>query len=131
MAKKLRKGIWSLRVRQARVRQIVGEIKTDLRPFSNHLFNASWQVKEFDHLKKNIPENWMIICQDFAENYTCRHEDAAQSAHWHYEHVTLHPSVVYYRCETCDEPMKESIIFISEDHKHDYHAVQHFVVKAT
>ena len=68
---------------------------------------------------------------DFGENYACHHQDEAQGAHWHYEQVTLHPIVTYYHCPTdgCNEIVHESVIFISNDHKHDYHAVQYFVKK--
>ncbi|XP_062621147.1 uncharacterized protein LOC134282769 [Saccostrea cucullata] len=113
------------------VLEFLDQLRQELSPFSKHLFNAQWQSKEFENLKGNIPRNWVMVCLDFAENYCCRHQDEAQSAHWTYEQVTIHPVVAYYKCteENCNENVRESVVFISEDHKHDYHLVQHFIAK--
>jgi hypothetical protein len=43
-----------------------------------------------------------------------------------FDQVTMHPTVAYYRCSECEDPMHESFVFISEDHEHDHHAVHHF-----
>jgi len=114
------------------VGELLAELKGCLVPFAKHLFNAKWQSEQFEELKKNMPEKWVMFCMDFGENYSCHHQDEAQGAHWHHEQVTLHPVVAYYRCpsEGCDKTVHESLVFISDDHKHDYHAVQHFVVKS-
>ncbi|XP_033754519.1 uncharacterized protein LOC117343464 [Pecten maximus] len=122
----------ALKCKTGLVEECLDELKKQLVPFSKHLFNAFWQTKEFEYLKTNIPNKWMLMCLDFAENYCCRHQDEAQSAHWTYEQVTIHPIVAYHRCpvQDCNESMHHSLVFISEDHKHDYHFVQHSVTKA-
>ena len=65
---------------------------------------------------------------DFAENYNCSHLDEAQSAHWNYEQVVSHSGVTHYHCpsEGCAKIMYESVVCISEDLRHDYHAVHHY-----
>ena len=63
---------------------------------------------------------------DFAENYSCTYQNEVQSAHWFYEQVTLHPVTTYYKCAYCQEATNESLVFISPDHRHDHHAVQHY-----
>jgi len=114
------------------VEALLSELTTDLVPFAKHLFNAKWKSEKFETLKKTLPENWVLFCMDFGENYACRHQDETQGAHWHYDQVTIHPIVTYYHCpsEGCNEITHESLVFISNDHKHDYHAVQHFVKKS-
>lgn len=64
---------------------------------------------------------------DYAENYTCVHQDEAQSAHWSHEQVTFFSIVAYFRCQTCNEVAHDSLVFVTDDKKHDSHAVQHFV----
>lgn len=46
--------------------------------------------------------------------------------------VTVHPVVCRYRCPACQSemPVVESLVFISPDKKHDYHAVHHFTTLA-
>ena len=70
----------------------------------------------------------MVVCQDFAENFKCHFQDEAQGAHWVYAQVTLHTSVASYRCtfQNCTQMTSEAIIFVSDDNKHDCHAVHHF-----
>jgi hypothetical protein len=44
--------------------------------------------------------------------------------------VTVHPTVCYYSCQDCNEPVTESLIFISDDRLHDHHAVRAFTNEA-
>ncbi|CAC5406447.1 DCTN1 [Mytilus coruscus] len=52
----------------------------------------------------------------------------AQTAHWSYDQVTLNPVASYCNChlEGCSDIVEESIVFISDNHKHDNNVVQHF-----
>ncbi|XP_033728817.1 uncharacterized protein LOC117317958 [Pecten maximus] len=108
------------------VQNLIEELANSLKDFSKHLFNAQWQAEQFEKLKANIPDKWVLFCSDFGENYICRQQDEAQSAHWSYDQVTLHPVVAYYRCLECGAPMHEIFSIISDDHKHDHHAVHHY-----
>jgi hypothetical protein len=124
--KEVKKRQMTQKVQTTTVQELIEELSTSLKEFSKHLFNAQWQARQFEALKVSIPRTWVLLCSDFGENYICRQQDEAQSAHWSYDQVTLHPTVAYYRCPECEEPMHESFVFISEDHKHDHHAVHHF-----
>ncbi|CAC5406241.1 unnamed protein product [Mytilus coruscus] len=130
--KQVVKTFMEMKRRSGTMEQLIDEMKSELLPFSKHLFNAQWQSKQFEDLKAHIHEKWVLMCLDFAENYICRHQDEAQSAHWTYEQVTIHPLVTYYQCqeENCHQTVRESLVFISQDHKHDYHMVHHCIVKA-
>ncbi|XP_070209732.1 uncharacterized protein [Littorina saxatilis] len=67
---------------------------------------------------------------DFAENFSCTYQEEIQAAHWHYDQVTIHPTVTYYKCPVCSDTTTESLVFISPDKKHDHYAVQAFTSKA-
>ncbi len=64
-------------------------------------------------------------CQSLlvAENYACQYQEEVQSAHWHHNHVTIHPISTYFACSSCDGLVNESVVLISNDPTHDYHAV--------
>lgn len=65
---------------------------------------------------------------DFAENY--KHQDEVQSAHWYHTNATVHPIVCFYNCPNCNKVMEESIVLISSEKLHDYHAVHAFMSTA-
>ena len=116
-----------MKVKTGTIANLVDDLCTELEPFSKHLLNAKWQSTQFELLKKQPPKDWVLLCMDYAENYNCHFQDEAQSAHWSYNQATIHPVVAYYRCQECNTPMHESVMIVSNDTKHDYHAVQHFV----
>ena len=92
---------------------------------SGHLFRANWQHKQFEKIQtaKPFPPETVAVVMDFAENYSCTFQDEVQSAHWHYQQVTIHPISCYYRCGHCEDKVYESLIFVSVDQQHDHHAV--------
>lgn len=53
----------------------VQELVKEVTPFSAHLFNASWQGRKYEEITRYPPGGWVVICQDFAENYTCWFQD--------------------------------------------------------
>ena len=110
-------------------REFEGIIQTALIPFSKHLLNAKWQWEQYKSISTEVPADTVVLCLDFAENYTCRPQDAPQGCHWTNTQCTLHPVVASYKCSEpdCGDVVTDSIVFISEDNGHDYHAVQHFV----
>ena len=110
---------------------LVQELKQEISPFARHLFVAQWQIKQYDMLKESVPPNSCLAVMDFGENYTCTFQDEAQSAHWAYTQVTLHPIVCFFPCahEGCTEMSRHSVIIVSNDLKHDFHAVHCYVQK--
>ncbi|XP_041377609.1 uncharacterized protein LOC121389984 [Gigantopelta aegis] len=114
------------------VTDLMEELKTEVAFLSGHLFRADWQHLQFKQIKDVVPFPADTICMvmDFAENFTCMYQQEVQAAHWHHELVTVHPTVTYYRCPVCQDTTTESLVFISSDKKHDYHAVQCFTIKA-
>ena len=85
---------------------------------------AKWQYNQFNYKKKNPQDGEVVCVLDFSENYRCSLQDEAQSAHWHYTQVTLHPIVSYYKCTNCNNSIvTESCVMISDDLTHDSVAV--------
>ena len=103
------------------------ELQREVQSLSLHLFNASWQSQQFSNISGNVPNGWVVMVQDFAENFVCTAQDEIQSAHWNHSTATIHPNVCYYKCPKCHSIMEESLIFITPDKKHDYHAVHEFM----
>ena len=52
---------------------------------------AEWQRDQFQRLKENLPDDWVIATMDFAENFLCKFQDEPQSADWAYKQVTVFP----------------------------------------
>ena len=47
--------------------------------------------------------------------------------HWYHDMAPIHPIVSYLNCPACKEIKKEEFVFISQDLKHDFHAVNRFM----
>ena len=116
-----------LKQKKESVSDLIGELLQELESIPKHLFNAKCQYDQFVKVSENPPNNWVIMCMDFAENFTASFQDEIQSAHWNHNQITLHPIVCYYNCPVCGKNMHESLVFISDDLKHDSHLVHHFV----
>lgn len=116
--------------KQGRLKECIDELVTEVKPISAHLFNAAWQNQQFRQVAKHPPPQSVVMVLDFAENYTCQFQDEIQAAHWHHASATVHPIVCYYPCKICEDVMQESLVFISPDKRHDYHAVHEFMGKA-
>ena len=68
------------------------------------------------------------MIHDFAQNYLCLLQNEPQGMHWEHKQVTLHPSVVIYRCpnENRNKIVTHKVVNVSEDLKYDAHLVWHF-----
>ncbi|XP_076436127.1 uncharacterized protein LOC143275737 [Babylonia areolata] len=108
------------------VNECLGELMKELGPLYRHKFNAEWQRNQLYHLKRNLPEDWVIIVMDFAENFLCKFQDEPQSAHWAYRQVTVFPAVVHSRC-SCGELRRDNLVFLSDDLRHDACITQVFI----
>ena len=97
-----------------------------LHEIALHLFVATWQCKQFQLAVKQVDEGRLVQVLDFAQNKLLIFQDEAQAAHWQHDQCTIHPVVNYYKCEKCDNKVQEDVIMISDDLKHDSHAVKVF-----
>lgn len=119
-----------VQVRSGHIHEYMDELKGDTTGLSLHLHTAFWQQEVFQTLTKKVPENSIVINMDFSENYSTFYQREISSAHW-VRNQTVHPVVVFYTCQdeecTNTKPVQESLIFLSDDLRHDYHAVHAYV----
>ena len=111
------------------LQKLVNEIKTEVAPHAQHLFNKEWQQTQYKELREKLRGNEVLSVWDFSENYKCNFQREVQSAYYSQESATLHPVITYYRCTTCEKTVQESLIFISNDLHHDHHLVNMFQKK--
>ena len=92
--------------------------------FPKHLFTARWQLQQFNLLKDNVPDDSVVQVMDFAKNRDIVYDTEIKSAFFSSQQITLHPFVNYYNSQT--GTVHHSVIIISDDKTHGYHAVDHF-----
>ena len=109
------------------VGDVMDKLVAELDQYKMHHFNAKWQSRQFNLMKKSVTKGTCLMVLDFAENYRCEHQNEVQSAHWSYTQCTVHPIVCYYTCNCCEHTVTHSIIAISDDLKHDCFAAEAFL----
>ncbi len=109
--------------------ECIDEMIEESTRLSAHLHNASWQSHQFSDLTKDVPDGSAVMVLDFAENFVCQYQDEIQSAHWYHSTATIHPVYCYYNCPepNCGDTVHESLVYITSDKQHDYHAVHEFM----
>ena len=70
------------------------------------------------------PTDEVIMIQDFGENRKAAYSAEIKSAHFGKNQITVHPVVIYYR--QASTVIRELHMFLSDDIKHDHHAVNQF-----
>ena len=111
--------------------ELAKSMEDDLQQFALHLFNASWQQKQYATLTKMIQPKVVVSVLDFSENFTCVFQRERQSAHRCKQQITLHPIVSLYKCLLHLMTVRESLVFLSDDTRHDHHIVEHFIEKVS
>ena len=68
-----------------------------LTEIAEHSFMTCWN---YCHTKgpKNLKQSEVIVVQDIAQNYLCKHQDEPQALHRVHQQVILNPSVVHHVC---------------------------------
>ena len=104
-----------------------GKVNKNLN-FAKHLFDASWQAKQYSSVSAKPPPGTVVLCQDYAENFACRYQNEVQGAYFNIPAVTLHGTVANYICqeEDCELVVEHSLLAISSDRKHDASGVAHY-----
>ena len=70
---------------------------------------AAWQHNQFTTLQKNVPQSWVVLNMDFAENYEIVHKIEIQSEHWSHQQVTLYIVIVHFRRKTTDDEQEQGL----------------------
>nr|XP_054762358.1 uncharacterized protein LOC129268919 [Lytechinus pictus] len=105
---------------------LLTELYEEMQGYAAHLFQWFWQHGQYTNLIRDPLPNTLVAVLDFAENYSNIIQDEVQAAHWGHEQTTIHPIVCTYRCKCHNEPVSHSMVYISDDKKHDYHSVHKF-----
>lgn len=67
------------------IEDAIHELNGQLPVFKVHTFVKSIQSKHFEHKKRDIGDDEMVLQIDFAENYSLVAQDEIQNAHWSHE----------------------------------------------
>lgn len=98
----------------------IEKMRSMLQDFILHLYIKDKQSTFFNTIRNNIKEHEVVMQVDFSENYTIRHQDEVQSAHWGSDQVAIYTSVVW------TPTSKESFAFITDYLNHDKYATHCF-----
>ncbi|KAK3737723.1 hypothetical protein RRG08_017297 [Elysia crispata] len=94
--------------------------------FVRHLHKFFWQYSQYSLLRGSLQEDEAIMVMDFAENRKAFYAVEVKSAHFGKAQITMHPTVCFYKVG--EVQMRHSMVFLSDDICHDYHAVHHFTL---
>lgn len=102
---------------------------TKLKKLIPHHYISNQQSDFIKNKKASLRTTEVLVQLDFAENYSCEIQNAAQSYHWNKNQVTIHPLVVYYKTPDGGELRHYNYVIISESLHHDTTAVHLFITK--
>lgn len=80
------------------VEDLIEAFKVKMETFSKHLFNTRWQYHQYKVVSGNPPPGTAVFYMNYAENFTCRAQDAPQEFHWNNTQVIIHSIVASYKC---------------------------------
>ena len=66
-----------------------------LHSMAEHSFMATWNYCQFKGARTNIKPGWLLLVNDFGQNYLCLLQNEPQGMHWEHKQVTLYPTVAY------------------------------------
>ena len=92
----------------------------------HHLFNATWENRQFTKCKQALTNDSVLAVYDFARNYTTITQDEVKSNYYSKKQITLHPIPLYYLDPVTGEMTHESFVVTSDDLTHDADAVDAF-----
>ena len=116
-------------IKTGTMKDLLDHYINQLNDMSVHQFCKIWQLKQFNRCVRNLKPGQVLFVHDFSQNLLLYSQDEPQSRHWVHKQITIHPTVVYYKClrNGCEEIVKEDLIHIIEDLSHDQDAVQAFL----
>ena len=104
---------------------VLKEYIKQLKSISVHQFMKIWQMKNFKMSLQNLRKGQLLLVPDFSQNLLLIIQEEVSSAHWDHEQATIHPTIAFY-IGACGKLIKEEIIHITADRKHDHNAIREF-----
>ena len=83
------------------MRELSAKYLNALNTLSSHVFLSRWQYERVVELHDHLPEGLLLCSHDFAKNITCYAQQEVQAGFYDHTLVTLHPSVVFFKCKNC------------------------------
>ena len=68
----------------------------DLKSLSHHLFSAYWNYAQFQYIRDNLKQGYLLSVLDFGQNYMNIFQDKPQLIHWDHTQTTIHPIVNFF-----------------------------------
>ena len=102
-------------------------LQNKIPEFLEHVFIKRQQSRFFENRLSSLKPNEAVVQVDFAENYTCYHQDEVQSAHWNHQQVTVFPVVIWSKKANSNETICESHAIVSDDRRHDKRSITVFM----
>jgi hypothetical protein len=100
------------------------EFKDQVPSFARHHFIKQRSAAYSQNLKALASPKNIVLQIDFAENFTCKFQDEIQSAHWRQNQITVFTACIW---NGSDKPL--SYVVVSDNDKHDKHAVVAYMVQ--
>ena len=73
------------------------------------------QAKDFESKTENLKEDEVVVQVDVSENYTCKHREEIQTAHWSQEQVTIFPVAIWTISDDKRQKTCSSHVFVTDD----------------
>lgn len=107
--------------------ELLSNLLEKLSTYGRHVYMAKTQSHSYQKCQESLKRNECRVVVDFAENYTCARQGEAQSAYYSRNQVTIFPMVITLSKEGSNTVIRDSIIVVSNDLKHDSSAVAAFM----
>ena len=130
---KIKTKTWKQVDHKETVAKIFDKVADKLPMMIRHVFRNDFQHQQHHLLQQSLPENHVILYGDFSQNYALITNDEIESAHYGTPQATLHTwyLIRHASASTPQQPQltKEAVAMISDNLKHDTHAVFNFTKK--
>ena len=103
------------------VDEAIQSLEDQMPYFLQHVYVKRQQSAFFDGKKENLTQSEALVQVDFAENYTCKHQDEVQSAHWHQQQITLFTVAVW--TNNGSETTCKSHVIVTDELSHEKKSV--------
>ncbi|WAR02999.1 hypothetical protein MAR_009557, partial [Mya arenaria] len=82
-----------------------------------------WERVVEDGKARKVLKTKRILVMDYGKNRSIRFQDEPKSVYYTIQQVTIHPVVAFYHSPDVPQlTVRESLVFLSDDHSHDHHA---------
>lgn len=106
--------------------EALNSLQRKMPTFLEHVFIKRKQASFFEERIATLSANEAVVQVDFAENYTCQHQDEIQSTHWSQEQVTLFTIAIWAK-DLANKSTCYSHVIVSDDHSHERKSVAVFM----